>query len=87
MAQFSPRGVQLLARRVGLDDEVVPLVLEPVWKSTSESGYFASRYLGTAAMFSAQTWTRSPRDTLDRLERAAPRANRERPQIEAQVEL
>ena len=38
-------------------------------------------------MFSAQTRTRSPRDTLDRLERAAPHAHPERPRIEAQVEL
>ena len=50
--------MQLLARRVGLDDEVVPFVLKPVWKSTSESGY-------------------SPRDTLDRVERAAPHADHE----------
>ena len=58
VAQFSSCGVQLFSCRVGLDDEVVPFVLKPVWKSTSESGY-------------------SPRDTLDRVERAAPHADHE----------
>ena len=52
-----------------------------VWK------LFASRDLGTAAVFSAQTRTRRSSDTLDRLERAAPHANRDTPKIEAQVEL
>ena len=37
-----------------------------VWKS------FASRDLGTAAMFSAQTRTRSPRDTHERVARESP---------------
>ena len=46
-----------------------------VWKSTS-------RYLGAAAMFSAQTRPRSPRDTLDGVERRAPHSDHERPQIE-----
>ena len=45
------------------------------------------RYLGTAAMFSAQTRTRRPSDTLDRVERAEPLSDRERPRVEAQVEL
>ena len=51
-----------------------------VWK------LFASRYLGTAALASAQTRTRLPRDKLDRIQRATPRSDRERPRIEAQVE-
>ena len=51
-----------------------------MWKSTSESGY-----LGTAALVSAQTWTRSPRDTLDRLERAEPLSDHERPRIEGRL--
>ena len=38
-------------------------------------------------MFSAQTWTRSPRDTLDRVERAAPHADHERPQIEGRLKF
>jgi len=46
----------------------------------------ASRHLGTAAMFSAQTRTRPPRDTLDRVERAKSHSDHERPQIEAQLE-
>ena len=46
-----------------------------------------SRYLGTAAMFSAQTWTRSPRDTLDRVERAAPHSDHERSQIEGRLKF
>ena len=58
--------------------------LQSVWKSTSESG---SRYVGTAALVSAQTWTRSPMDTLDRIERETPHADHDTPQIEAQVEL
>jgi hypothetical protein len=53
-----------------------------VWKSNSELGY---RYLGTAAMFSAQTWTRSPRDTLDRVERATTHSDYERPRIEGRL--
>ena len=48
---------------------------------------FASRDLGTAALVSAQTWTRSPRDTLDRIQRAAPHADHERPQIEGRLKL
>ena len=36
-------------------------------------------------MFSAQTWTRSPRDTLDPVERAAPHTHPERPQIEGRL--
>ena len=52
-----------------------------VWK------LFASRELGAAAVFSAQTRTGRSSDTLDRLERAAPHANPERTRIEAQVEL
>ena len=44
-----------------------------------------SRYLGTAAMFSAQTRTRRPSDTIDRVERAAPHAHPERPQIEGRL--
>ena len=47
----------------------------------------ASRDLGAAALVSAQTRTRPPRDTLDRLERAAPHANPERPQIEGRLNL
>ena len=38
-------------------------------------------------MFSAQTWTRSPRDTIDRVERATPHAHPERPQIEGRLKL
>ena len=47
----------------------------------------ASRYLGTAAMFSAQTWTRSLRDTRDRVERAAPHSDPERPRIEGRLKF
>ena len=47
----------------------------------------ASRYLGTAAMFSAQTRTRRPSDTLERVERESPRPHAESPQIEAQLEV
>ena len=50
--------------------------------TTSESG---CRYLGTAAMFSAQTSTRRRSDPRDRVQRAAPHADRERAQIEAQL--
>ena len=46
----------------------------------------ASRDLGTAAMFSAQTRTRPPRDTLDRIERETPHADHDTPRIEAQLE-
>ena len=52
-----------------------------VWK------LFASRDLGAAVLGEAQTRTRPPRDTLDRLERAAPHFKGERPRIEAQLEL
>ena len=45
----------------------------------------ASRYLGTAAMFSAQTRTRRSSDTLDRLERAEPLSDHERPRIEGRL--
>ena len=45
----------------------------------------ASRDLGT--MFSAQTRTRPPRDTLDRIETETPRSDRERPRIEARLDL
>ena len=58
----------------------VARVASMAWRAGSES-------LGTAALVSAQTWTRSPRDTLDRLERAAPHHKGERPRIEAQLEL
>ena len=44
-------------------------------------------HVPASRMFSAQTRTRSPRDTLDRVERAAPRSDRDTPQIEAQLEL
>ena len=38
----------------------------------------ASRSLGTAALASAQTWTRSPRDALDRMRaKGSPRAPKE----------
>ena len=47
----------------------------------------ASRDLGTAVLGEAQTRTRRPSDTLDRLERAAPHSDRDTPKIEAQVEL
>ena len=47
----------------------------------------ASRYLGTAALVSAQTRTRSPRDTIDRVDRAAPHSDRERPQIEGRLKF
>ena len=47
----------------------------------------ASRDLGTAALVSAQTWTRPPRDTLDRVERAAPHSNLERPRIEGRLNV
>ena len=47
----------------------------------------ASRYLGTAALVSAQTWTRFPRDTLDRVERAAAHSVRERPRIEGRLNV
>ena len=47
---------------------------EPVWNQPVS--------LGTAAMFSAQTPTRSPRDTRDRIQRAAPHANHDTPKIE-----
>ena len=36
-------------------------------------------------MFSAQTRARSPRDTLDRLERATPHSDHERPRIEGRL--
>ena len=42
----------------------------------------ASRDLGAAALGAAQTRPRSSRDTIDRMERAAPRANRGRPRVE-----
>ena len=45
----------------------------------------ASRYLGATAVVSAQTRTRSPRDTLDRLERAAPRSDHNKPKIEGRL--
>ena len=38
-------------------------------------------------MFSAQTRTRRSSDTLDRLERAEPRSDRERPRIEGSLKL
>ena len=38
-------------------------------------------------MFSAQTWTRSPRDTLFIIERVTPHPDPNKPQIEAQLEL
>ena len=47
----------------------------------------ASRYRGAAAMFSAQTRTQPPSDTLEQLERAERHSDRERPQIEARLEL
>ena len=51
------------------------------------SQVIASRYLGTAAMFSAQTRTRRPSDTVDRLERATPRSDHERAQIEGRLKF
>ena len=36
-------------------------------------------------MFSAQTWTRRSSDTLDRLERAEPLSDHERPRIEGRL--
>ena len=51
------------------------------------SQVIASRYLGTAAMFSAQTRARSPRDTLDRVERAATRSDHGRSQIEGRLKF
>ena len=51
-----------------------------------ESGY-ASRDLAISVLGEAQTRTRSPRDTLDRVERAAPRSDPNKPQIEAQLEV
>ena len=38
-------------------------------------------------MFSAETWTRPPRDTLDRIQRAAPHADRDTPQIEGRLKF
>ena len=52
-----------------------------VWKS------FASRDLGAAVLGAAQTRTRPPRDTLFIIERAAPHAHHDTPQVEAQLEL
>ena len=49
-----------------------------MWTSTSE----LFRDLGTAALVSAQTWTRPPRDTRDRVERAA---DRDTPKIEGRL--
>ena len=46
----------------------------------------ASRDLGTAALVSAQTRTRRPSDTHERVERQTPRPRRERPRVEAQLE-
>ena len=45
----------------------------------------ASRYLGPAAMFSAQTRTQPPSDTIDRIQRAAPLSDRETPRIEGRL--
>ena len=45
------------------------------------------RDLGAAALGAAQTRPRPPSDTRDRIERETPRANPERPRIEAHVEL
>ena len=42
----------------------------------------ASRYLGTAALVSAQTWTRSPSDPRDRIERETPHSDHDTPKIE-----
>ena len=47
----------------------------------------ASRYLRTAALVSAQTRTRSPRDTLFNIERVTPHPDPERPRVEAQLDL
>ena len=57
-----------------------PMPLGTVWKS------IASRYLGAAALVSAQTRARRLSDTLDRIERVATHYDRERPRIEAQLE-
>ena len=38
-------------------------------------------------MFSAQTRTRSPRDTLDRIQRAAPHADHDTPKIEGRLKF
>ena len=46
-----------------------------------------ARHLGAAALWEAQTRTRSPRDTLDRVWRGTPHPDPNKPQIEAQVEL
>ena len=51
-----------------------------MWTSTSE----LFRDLGTAALVSAQTWTRPPRDTRDRVERAA---DRDTPKIEGRLKF
>ena len=51
---------------------------EPAWTSS---------YLGTAALVSAQTRTRRPSDTVDRLERATPRSDHERAQIEGRLKF
>ena len=48
----------------------------PAWESSS------SRYLGAAGLVSAQTCTRRPPDTLERVERESPHSDHERPRIE-----
>ena len=80
----TPPGEATLAALFALADVLVitPIRSRSVWKSTSESGY-----LGTAAMFSAQTRTQRPSDTVDRLERAAPRSDHERAQIEGRLKF
>ena len=47
----------------------------------------ASRYLGTAALVSAQTRTRAPSDPRDRIERETPHPDHNKPRIEAQLEV
>ena len=47
----------------------------------------ASRDLATAVLGEAQTRTRPPRDTLDGVERAAPHADRDTPEIEGRLKL
>ena len=45
------------------------------------------RYLGAAALVSAQTRTRRASDALDRVERAAPRSDHATPEIEGRLNL
>ena len=60
-------------------------IVMTTFRASRRARAVASRDLGTAAVFSAQTRSRRPSDTLERVERAAPRPHAERPRIEGRL--